>query len=234
MSNIKSIEDITSYIKNNYLTIEQLANRANISLDQLESLINHFCIPRHSHVISKQVTFSTDIFGESVLIEEMTYYYHPSLIKLAMKAVRYLETANFNDVASQMKSDFTNELRQALAEIEINDVKQVFAYCFDANENLLTDGIDKIMTNHWPYIMDGTYGVCLKEISAKNVLLKNIAVSILEEWTNCTNQNKNNLYDRAKYAGELYDSVASHFGPHEILKSTRGRLFNKFTASLNQ
>ncbi len=151
-----------------------------------------------------------------------------------MKAVQYLEISNFTDVASKMKSDFIHELRQALVEIEINDVKQAFGYCFDDNGNLLVDGIEKIMTNHWPYIMDGTYGVCLKEISAKNMVLKNISVSILEEWINCIDKNKDHLYDRARYAAELYDSVASYFGPHEILKSTRERFFNKFNASLNQ
>jgi len=231
MSNTASVEEITSYIKNNYLTIEQLANRSSISLDRLEELINNYCIPKHSHVTSKQVIFHTDIFGESVFVEEKTFYYHPSLIKLAMKANQYLVSTNFIDVAREMKADFTNELCQALSEID--DAKHVFDHCFDSEGNLLADGIEKIMTEHWSYIMDGTYGVCLKEISAKNMILKNIAVSILEEWINCTNQNKNHLHDRARYAAALYDRIASDFGPHEIQRSTRGKLFKQFDASLH-
>jgi len=232
MSNTASIEEITSYIKDNYLTIEQLANRSGISLNQIEKLINNNCIPRHSHAVIKQVIFYTEIFGESIFVDEKIFYYHPSLIKQVVKANQYLGISNFIDVASKMKSDFTNEIREAL--VEIDDAQQIFRYCFNDAGDLLADGIEKLMTEHWPYIMDGTYGVCLKEISAKNIILKNIAVSILEEWINCPNQNKNHLYDRARYAAELYNRVASDFGPHEIFKSTRGRLFNKFDVSLNQ
>lgn len=232
MSNTASIEEITSYIKDNYLTIEQLANRSGISLHQIEKLISNNCIPKHSHAITKHVIFYTDIFGESVFVDEEIFYYHHSLIKLAMKANHYLEISNYIDVASKMKSDFTNEIREAL--VEIDDAQQIFGYCFNDDGDLLAGGIEKLMTEHWAYIMDGTYGVCLKEISAKDVILKNIAVSILEEWINCPNQEKNHLYDRARYAAKLYDRVASYFGPHEILKSTRDRLFNKFNSSLNK
>jgi hypothetical protein len=111
---------------------------------------------------------------------------------------------------------------------EIDDAKKLFHYCFDDDENILMNGIEKIMTEHWPYIMDGTYGVCLKEITAKDMILKNISVSILEEWVKSPTDNKSYLLEKAKKAAELYDSVAAHFAPHEIIKSTRGRLFNKF------
>jgi hypothetical protein len=132
-----------------------------------------------------------------------------------------------------MKSDFANELCQAF--IEINMAKQVFHYCFDQDGNFIADEIDKVMAEHWPSIMDGTYGVCLKEISAKNVVLKDIAEKILKSWLNSPDQNNNDLYEKARYAAELYDNVASYFGPHELLQSSRNKLFNKFRAgSINE
>ena len=225
MLNTKSIEAITSYIENNYLTIEQLANQSNLSLDQLEALINNACIPKHSHTITRQIIFHTDVFGDSIFTEQNIFYYHSSLIKWAMRANQYLDAANFIDVASKIKADFTHELYQSL--MEIDGAKKIFNYCFDDDGNLLANGVEKIMTEHWSYIMDGTYGVCLKEINAKNVILKNIAVSLLEEWVKNTTH-KDYLYEEVQKAAELYDSVAAHFAPHEIIKSTRGRLFNKF------
>jgi hypothetical protein len=145
MSTTTSVEEITNYLKNNYLTKEQLANRSNIPLIQLEALINNFCIPKHSHEITKQIVFFTDIFGKSVFTEEKIFFYHTSLIKLAMKASDYLEILNLTDVASKIKSDFVNELRQSL--IEIDSAKQVFDYCFDNDGNLLAEGVEKIMTD---------------------------------------------------------------------------------------
>lgn len=45
--------------------------------------------------------------------------------------------------------------------------------------NLLDAGLDKFVGEQWPYVMDGTHGVCLKEISAKNVIIKAIGVAEL-------------------------------------------------------
>lgn len=226
MLNNESIESITSYIENNYLTVEQLADQSNLTVDQLEILINGGCVPRHSHTITKQITFRTDIFGDSVFTEQSKFYYHPSFIKWAIKASQYVDTNDIVDVASKMKSDFTRELYQALMEIE--DAKNIFYFCFDENGNVLAHGVEKIMTEHWQYVMDGTYGVCLKEVTAKNMILKNIAVSILEEWVKNSDYDQAHLYARAQKAAELYDSIAAHFAPHEMIKSTRGRLYNKF------
>ncbi|MDX1902378.1 MAG: DUF6058 family natural product biosynthesis protein [Gammaproteobacteria bacterium] len=220
---------MSGYIKNHYLTVEQLAACTNISLEQLKAFIDNSCIPKHSHTITIKSIFHTDIFGDSE-IEENVFYYHPSLIQFAIKANKYYLDGNFVEVASKMKNDFFNELCQAISEIEI--AHSVFQNCFDMNRNVLITEIEKIMVEHWPYILDGTYGVCLKEISAKNVLLKNIAVSILEEWVNANDQNKKMLHDKASYAASLYDKVASEFAPHEFHKSTRDRLFNKFKSNI--
>ena len=226
----ESIESITSYIENNYLTIEQVAYQSNITVNQLERLINGGCIPSHSHTITKKIAFHTDIFGDAVFTEQIKFYYHPSLTQWAMKASQYLDTNDIANVASKMKSDFICELYQAL--MEIDDTKNIFHFCFDENGNVLADGVEKIMTEHWQYVMDGTYGVCLKEVTAKNVVLKNLAVAMLEEWVKNPDHDQA-LYEQAKKAAELYDSVAAQFAPHEIIKSTRGRLFNKFKNSYN-
>lgn len=226
MLNTESIEAITSYIEKNYLAIEQLADQSNLSVDQLKTLINNACIPKHSHTISRQIVFHTDIFGDTVFTVQNKFYYHPSLIKWAMKAYQYLHVANVVEVASKIKADFTHEVCQAL--MEIDGAKKIFHYCFDDDGNIILNGVEKIMSEHWAYVMDGTYGVCLKEITAKNVILKNIAVAILEEWVNNDAHHKDHLFEKAQKAAELYDSVAAYFAPHEIIKSTRGRLFNKW------
>lgn len=122
-----------------------------------------------------------------------------------------------------MKSDFINELCQSRIEAAI-----IFGDRFNFN-----DSIEKIMIEHWPYFLDGTYGVCLKEVSAQNIVLKAIAVSILEEWLNSSVEDKRNLYDKAHCAAKLYDELVCCFGPHEVFKSTRERLFKKVVASLN-
>lgn len=228
MSKPATIDSITNYIEKNYLTLDELSNQTNIHHNQLQALIDNGCLPKHSHVITKQIVFHTEIFGDEVFNEQI-FYYHPSLIPWAIKAHKYLADENLIAVANKIKADFIDELQQAL--LSLKNAKPILKYCCDMNGNILTKEVNEIISEHWPYIMDGTYGVCLKEISAQNILLKNIAVAVLEEWVN-SNNDKNKLYEKAQYAAELYNSVAADFGPHEIFKSTRARLVDKFKEHL--
>ena len=140
---------------------------------------------------------------------------------------------SYIEVSEKMKSDFFNDLRQAL--MEVDDVKDVFDYCFDDSNNIIDAGVDKMMNEHWDYVMDGTYGVCLKNISAKNMLIKNISVAILEQWEeNNQGTMNNNRRIQISHAADLYDAVSANFGPHDVNKSTRGRLFNKFKKYLEK
>lgn len=217
--------DTIRYLDNNFLTIHQLAVKTGIDMEQLEKLINYSCIPSHSHKITRQCVFHTDVFGDAIIEEMNILYYHPSLVKWAQKANNYLQSVDISSVAERMKTDFINELRDSLTEID--SAAEIFNDCF-VNGKLTDDGVRKIMDAHWPYIMNGTYGVCLKEISAKNVVIKNIAVSILENWIKGSEDCRNMLYQKARQAAAWFDTVAAEFGPHDLEKSTRGRLYNKF------
>lgn len=225
-----SASDIINYLEQHYLTIDQLADQAHISSEQLDTLIANACIPKHSHQVRHQIVFRTEIFGDTTITQQDNFYYHSTLVKWAVIADQYSKTLSLCEVANKIKADFVIELRQAL--IEIDGARQAFDYCFDDSGNLLDIGIDKIMKEHWPYIMDGTYGVCLKSISAKNILIKTMSVSVLEKWVNGNeNKNKKAQHSQTILAAELYDSVTSCFGPHEISKSTRDRLYSKFKES---
>lgn len=222
-----SASEIIDYLEKNYLSIEQLANQANVSIEQVQAFISNACVPKYSHKSTHQIAFRAEIFGDTITTEQEKFYYHPSLVKWAVTTNQYLKTLSISETANKIKSDFTQELCQAL--IEVEGAKQVFNYCFDDHGNLLDAGVNKVLTAEWPYLMDGTYGVCLKDISAKNIIIKAVSIFALEKWINDSEaKNRKDQYPQALRAAELYDSVAAYFGPHEIIKSTRGRLFNKF------
>lgn len=225
------LSEITRYFEMNYLSIEQLSLHTHLSIDELHHLIAHHCIPQHSHRLLNQMIVHSDIFGENVFSQLEKHYYHPSLIPWAIKANAYLSNHHLNEVALKMKADFISDLRDALSELD--DAKQTFHYCFNQNNELSEEGIELFMQQHWPYVMDGTYGVCLKIISAKNMVKKLIAVSEFEKWLALSDERQDaHHHARLLRYLDIYDQVAASFGPHEIEKSTRGRLYNRLTCLL--
>lgn len=223
-----SATDIINYLNAHYLTFKQLAEFAEMPPEQIQALIANDCIPIHSHKVTRQTVFHTEIFGDTNIPEQEILYYHPSLVEWAITANQYSKIMPLSEVAKKMKSDFIKELSQAL--VEVDGAKEVFAYCFDEMGRLLDPGIEKLMAEQWPYIMNGTYGVCLKVISAHNVVVKAVTVAVLEKWIDAAT-NKLKVAPDINQIGAavvLYDKVAAHFAPHEISKSTRDRLFNKF------
>ena len=205
-----------TYLNANYLTLEQLADKTNIAIKNIENLIKYNCIPKHSHRVICQTVFETAVFDNTVIIDGEKLYYHPSLINWIITAEEYRKNMDFAKTAEKIKSDFTLELHKALINADIKK--------YIANIN-----IEEYIQKQWLDVMSGSYGVCLKEISVKNIVDKAIAVSVLEKWLEAEKPKLNeeqhrDILDMAK----LYDQISADFGPHEISKSTRGRLYDVF------
>lgn len=205
-----------TYLNTYYLTLEQLVDKTHIAVKNIEDLIKHHCIPKHSHRVICQTVFETAVFSNTTIVENEKLFYHPSLIDWIIAAENYRKNMDFSEIKKKIKSDFMLELRSALIEADIKK------YMPDIE-------IEEYIEKKWKFVMDGTYGVCLKEISAKNIVIKAIAVAVLEKWIaagkpKLSEKQHREILDMAK----LYDQVAAHFGPHEISKSTRGRLYDVF------
>lgn len=209
------------YLNAHYLTIEQIADKTGISIKNIENLIKNHCIPKHSHRVICQTVFETVVFGSTMAAEAEIFYYHPSLINFIIEAENYRKNTNFDEAAKKMKSDFMQALHSELIK---SDIKKTI-------EN---SDIEEYLLKTWGYVMDGTYGVCLKEISVKNIVIKAISVAKLQKWIDSDKPKLNEeQYNELLEAAKNYDQVASSFGPHEISKSTRGRLFDVFMKTHN-
>lgn len=220
--------DVINYLESHYLTRAEFARQAKVSEDRLLELIKMACVPLHSHKLTHQTRFHTEIFSETVMQENEVFYYHPSLVPWAIEAEKYAKKAPLTEVADIMRNNFKNEFYKQLGEVQ--GASQLFHQCFSGKGDLNKVEAEKLFNMEWPYVMNGTYGVCLKEISAKNIITKAVCVAQLEKFINSGLANVDKV--GVNKVLQWYDHVASNFGPHEVAKSTRGRLFNKLNELL--
>jgi hypothetical protein len=198
------IDEVQGYLDRNYLTLEQLAERAGVAPERVLELVDAQCVPPHSHEVRGVAVFAST-FGEYAAPVPPRRYYHPSLVDWVEKADALARQHRLADVARQMRTDF----------------EQAFEDALEGRAPPWPKGV-----NHaWAYLMDGTWGLCLKEISAPNMLRKEYARSKIAHIAARVRDGRPSEGQRATLldAIERYNEVATDFAPHERADSSRCR-----------
>jgi hypothetical protein len=202
---VVTAEEIRRYLDENFVTLDDLAARAGAEPGRIAELLAAQCIPPHSHEL-REVAVFTSTFGEYAAPAAVRRYYHPSLVKWARMACTLAETHGLAEVARLVREDFEREFAEAL----------------DGREPPWPRGAD----HAWAYLMDGTWGLCLKEISARSLLEKEFARAKIAKINGIPGPGPGHAADDAACAAleaaiAQYNAVAALFAPHEIGKSSR-------------
>ncbi len=179
-----------------WLVRPELLKRASWSL--LKSGVFH----RPRTKWSKKTIF-TSSFGSYELEGDVLHYYHPRHVDWIAAAEELAESLSLEDVAVSVKDKFTADILKALG----------------ANAMPWPDGIALV----WDYLMDGTWGLCLKQFDIPGLVQKELARRSIEDITNKADPAAISEADRAslrKAAGQFYE-VALPFSPHEVGESSR-------------
>lgn len=197
-------EDVQRYLDANYLTLDELAALAGVTPDRLLELVDAQCVPPHSHEVRGLAIFAST-FGEYTAPVIPERYYHPSLVDWVRKASALARRHTLADVARRMRKDFEDAFEAAL----------------DGRPPPWPRGVDYA----WAYLMDGTWGLCLKEISVANMLQKEFARQTIARLVSPDPHHVLSPAARAALieAVDAYNEVATDFGPHELGDSSRCR-----------
>lgn len=197
-------EDVQAYIDGNYLELEALADRAEVEPGHLLELIAARCVPPHSYEVRGEYVFSST-FGDYTIPSQARRYYHPSLERWARKAAALARLHPLEEVARLIRADFEEE----------------FALSLNGRTPPWPRGVE----HAWDYLMDGTWGLCLEEISGENMLVKEYARATLAGLVRP--DPGHSLSAEARAAAETavrrYNRVAKAFAPHEVAESSRTR-----------
>lgn len=197
-------QDIERYLEAHYLRLEELAARAGVTPERVLELVAAQCVPPHSHEV-RGVAVYASTFGDYTAAVPPERYYHPSQVAWVKKASALTRRHSLTDVARRMRKDF----------------EQAFEDALDGRAPPWPHGVD----HAWAYLMDGTWGLCLKEISVASLLQKEFARQTIRRLVGPDPGHVLGPAARAALieAIQAYDAVAADFGPHELGASSRCR-----------
>ncbi len=197
-------EDVQRYLDANYLTLKELSASAGVTPERVLELVDALCVPPHSHEVRGVAIFAST-FGEYTAPVPPERYYHPSLVGWVRKASALARRHTLADVARRMRKDF----------------EQTFETALDGRPPPWPRGVDYA----WAYLMDGTWGLCLKEISVANLLQKEFARQTIARLVSPDPRHELSATARAALIEAIaaYNEVATDFGPHELGDSSRCR-----------
>lgn len=195
-------EQTQAYIDAYYITLPDLARRAAVSEARVLEFVENRCIPPHSYEVRGETT-CINSFGAYALPSVPRLYYHPRLVDWIDRASSLAERQDLPAVAARVKADFEADIDRALA----------------GRPMPWPDGT----TTVWAYLMDGTWGLCLKTLTVPDLVQKELAratIARIEKASagrSITSQERFELEE----AVALYDDVALPFSPHELGESSR-------------
>lgn len=199
---IPTVAEIQAYLDNYYLTLETLAERAGVDPVRVCQLIDAQCVPPHSHEV-RGVTVFAGSFEDYAVPAPPRRYYHPSLVAWVTRAEALAASHTLGEVARLQREGFAREFAEALG----------------GAAPPWPGGVDYA----WSYLMDGTWGTCLKDISVPSLLAKERARQCIAAVANIGPGHEPDAEERAALtqAVEQYERVTGDFAPHERAKSSR-------------
>lgn len=189
-------ERMQLFLNQNYYTLSELAQHSNASEAEILTLQTAQCIPGHSYEMRQIVVFSSPVSQDSADLATVRYY-HPSITIWIREALLASKTMNLSQVAMQIKKEFSEQLTTTFC-----GVKTPGCQSFD---------------QAWRYWIDGTWGICLKEISfdcmAKKELSRQCIAEIMAEDPAIISEKKR---DKLTDVVENYIAASLDFDPYGI------------------
>jgi hypothetical protein len=197
---------ILSYLFGGYLSLEQLAERSGVPADRIAELIDARCVPPHSHEARLTLAVASEVTPKLQIPESRIRFYHPSLVRWVKAAEDLARTRGLEAVADQVRARFLAELEES----------------FNADEK----AIPRLAERHWRALMAGIHGICLRDVTARSMVLKQRAVAVVTRLLQEVSGSELDAAQAREFeaALEQYEAVAGPFGPHEIAQSSRGRV----------
>lgn len=196
-------QEVQAYMRaQNYLTLDELAAQAGTMPDRIREIEAAHCIPATSYVVGGEMSF-TSSFGTYHLPVRETRYYHPDIVRWARQALQLLETMDLTEAARTVRADFDAEFDRLLG----------------GAPPPWPGGADYA----WNYIVDGTWGLCLKDVDVASLLAKEQARVTIRSIVKpdadhaLTGDERRSLQEAL--AG--FETVALPFAPHEVADSCR-------------
>ncbi len=194
--------DIRAYFETHYLTIAAVAAKSGVTSSRVKELEMAGCIPGHTHEWREE-TVVTGVFGEFRFPGTAVFYYHPSVVDWIRKTTAFADDMPLADLAAAMHDRFAEDLLEAIGD----------------REPPWPDPVNYA----WAYVLDGTWGACLKDICPESMLTKEYARKAIRDLRAKNRKPAKVERKQLERHVEGYERVAMPFAPHEVPTCSRTR-----------
>jgi len=206
------------YIEENYIEDEENITIMDLNSDKLNQLIKDQLIPEPSYVVNSEVTISSPLNDNHVIVSSKRYF-PKSILKLIADNTLHHNPEKF-------KKDFRQNL---LSNLKKHQYK-IFAYgnTFDENGEIDLVKAEKAFEEEWGHFCKGIYGICTLESDEDAIIEKEIAIKrildFIETKGSAVTQEKIELL---KDLNDEFNKVTSLFAPYQRETSSRGKYLDK-------
>ncbi|GGX10822.1 hypothetical protein GCM10011282_16400 [Undibacterium macrobrachii] len=228
-----------AYLDQYYLNQTQFALRCELSLQDIEELVDAQLIPAPSYQISDSRHCKSVVFGELIdsdYVEELKagIYFHPAAATWTRYAFTTLQRHPKDEARAIVKRRFVEEFVRALTIKNSNTYR--LEDCFDAAGAAIAAGIAQRVNTNWQHFLNGIFSLCVaKPDSIANIVHKEI---LQEKLSAITDNGKRVDYQNEDLSAlkKLIDDYANStmpFSPLEYPRSSRKRLVEDLRKTLS-
>ncbi|UTW59478.1 hypothetical protein KFE96_03990 [Kordiimonas sp. SCSIO 12603] len=219
--------DSALYIKSNYLTLEDVAVRSGISDARLIEMIEAGCLPHAAYRLEQTYEVSS-IFGQHNHRESKGYYPYSHVEKAAALLEK---NKSWDELAIEEKERFRSIYKVTLEEHRAADFGM--AEYFKKDGEAGGEAFEVFIASEWQHYLDGTYGLCTKTASAREIALKEVMIAKIKYLLTSETFSEIELTELEK-AVDTLDAVSAEFAPHERERSSRGQYIDAVRAKYFQ
>ncbi len=187
-------QSILFHLQHEYLTLPQLSQQSELSFGEIEILISANCVPPHSYFVTEEISIHDPLTQHTG--KQVTKYYHPSVVRWLKQAKTLQKELGLEKAAACIKDDF-------------------FKQYADHFKGQRTPGCENVL-QAWQYFLDGTWGVCLQDISVSCMAQKELARLHIQQLTRLAKESalKQNQLQDLSNAIVQYLQAAKEFIPY--------------------
>ncbi|CAH0221438.1 hypothetical protein SRABI118_02236 [Massilia sp. Bi118] len=205
---------LIDYLKQHFLTREQLLARTGIDEDRLQEWQALGMMPRPSYRLRLDLACGS-FFGQHEESHRIDWY--------AQGYVAWAGLLAALDGPREAYAVFAQRYRRRLANLAV-DKRVTYPQALAADTHIEAE---------WRHFLDGTYGLCTRSGLPEDIAAKEAAIVLIRALTasGAPQGLKEEERDRLAAAVELLDRASSPFAPHEVKRSSRRRYVDEIRAA---
>lgn len=206
--------NLIDYLKQHFLTREQLLAHTGIDEDRLNEWQALGMMPRPSYHLRLDLACDS-FFGRHEEQHTVAWYAQGYVAWAGMLAAL--------DGPRQAYETFAQRYRRRLAQLAV-DKRLTYPQALADDAHIETE---------WRHFLDGTYGLCTRSGLPEDIAAKEAAIVLIRALTEAGARQQLNEEERRQLAAavELLDRVSSPFAPHEVERSSRRRYVDTVRAA---